>query len=585
MEKYYTAERNVQIILYLLKQYGIRKVVASPGTTNITLVASMQQDPFFEMYSAADERSAAYIACGLAAEAGEPVALSCTGATASRNYIPGLTEAYYRKLPVLAVTATQNTRRTGNLVAQVIDRSVVANDVAVKSFLIETVKDSADERDCEVKVNNALDILTSENCGPVHLNVETTYSMDFSVKELPSARVIRKYRSGDTLPGLPDGRIGIFVGSHKKWSAGLTEAVDRFCRVHDAVVFCDQTSNYKGPFRFLSSLVAAQPRRHGDIFDLRLMIHIGEISGDYSSGAIHKETVWRVNPDGEYRDTFGNLSAVFQMSEEKFFNSYASAGDATGRKEYPFIEACKAAYDEVYNAIPELPFSNIWTAMTMSKMLPEGAVLHLGILNTLRSWNFFEIPASVMSYANVGGFGIDGDMSSLIGASLADRERLFFGVLGDLAFFYDMNVLGNHHVGNNVRIMLINNGRGVEFRNYNHNGAMFGEDADKFIAAAGHYGNKSPELVRHYAEDLGYEYLCASDKESFLDAVKRFTTPEMTDRPMLLEVFTETQDESDALYCINNIQADHGLRKAAKQAIKNVLGEDTVRSIRSIIKK
>ena len=212
MEKYYTAERNVQIILYLLKQYGIRKVVASPGTTNITLVASMQQDPFFEMYSAADERSAAYIACGLAAEAGEPVALSCTGATASRNYIPGLTEAYYRKLPVLAVTAAHNLRRIGHLSAQVIDRSVVANDIAIKSFLIEAIKNQDDERDCEVKVNKALDILTSENCGPVHLNVEISYNSDFSVKELPSARVIRKYRSGDTLPGLPDGRIGIFVG-------------------------------------------------------------------------------------------------------------------------------------------------------------------------------------------------------------------------------------------------------------------------------------------------------------------------------------------------------------------------------------
>lgn len=85
MDKYYTSERNVQIVLALLKAHGIRKVIASPGTTNITLVASMQQDPFFEMYSSVDERSAAYMACGLAAESGEPVVLSCTGATASRK--------------------------------------------------------------------------------------------------------------------------------------------------------------------------------------------------------------------------------------------------------------------------------------------------------------------------------------------------------------------------------------------------------------------------------------------------------------------------------------------------------------------
>lgn len=97
--KYYTDERNVQIVISLLKAHGIRKIVASPGTTNITFVGSVQQDPYFEIYSSVDERSAAYIACGLAAESGEAVVLTCTGATASRNYYSGLTEAYYRKLP------------------------------------------------------------------------------------------------------------------------------------------------------------------------------------------------------------------------------------------------------------------------------------------------------------------------------------------------------------------------------------------------------------------------------------------------------------------------------------------------------
>lgn len=92
MNTKYTNEVNTQIVLSLLKAHGIRKVIASPGTTNIRLVASMQQDAFFEMYSAADERSAAYMACGMAEESGEAVVLSCTGATASRNYVPGLTE-------------------------------------------------------------------------------------------------------------------------------------------------------------------------------------------------------------------------------------------------------------------------------------------------------------------------------------------------------------------------------------------------------------------------------------------------------------------------------------------------------------
>ena len=70
--KFYTNERNVQILIALLKANGIKKIVASPGTTNYTFVGSLQNDSWFEVYSSVDERSAAYIACGLAAESGEP---------------------------------------------------------------------------------------------------------------------------------------------------------------------------------------------------------------------------------------------------------------------------------------------------------------------------------------------------------------------------------------------------------------------------------------------------------------------------------------------------------------------------------
>lgn len=47
-----TDERNAQILIQVLKAHGIKKVIASPGTTNACLVSSMQSDPFFEIYSA-----------------------------------------------------------------------------------------------------------------------------------------------------------------------------------------------------------------------------------------------------------------------------------------------------------------------------------------------------------------------------------------------------------------------------------------------------------------------------------------------------------------------------------------------------
>ena len=116
--------------------------------------------------------------------------------------------------------------------------------------------------------------------------------------------------------------------------------------------------------------------------------------------------------------------------------------------------------------MPDLPFSNNWIAKVTAPKIPENSILHLGILNTLRSWNFFETPETVNCFCNTGGFGIDGIVSTFIGSSLADPMKLHFCVIGDLAFFYDLNAIANHNVLNNLRILLINNGCGKEFKNY-----------------------------------------------------------------------------------------------------------------------
>lgn len=577
MKHYYSSERSIQILISLLKQHGIKKVIASPGTTNLTFVASIQQDPWFEIYSSVDERSAAYIACGMAAESGEPVVLTCTGATASRNYMPGLTEAYYRKLPVLAVTATQDETKIGHLNAQVIDRSSLPNDIALLSEHIPATKDDTDEWSNTVKINRALLELRHRGGGPVHLNVTTTYSRDFSVKELPDARMIRRVMPGDDFPELPEGRIAVFVGSHRPFTGAETEAIDRFCASHDAVVFCDHTSGYKGKYRVFCSLVTAQENYISDLIKADLLVHIGEVSGAYMR--MLPKTVWRVNEDGGIRDQYRRLTAVFEMTEQGFFEHYSASGPVS---KTTYLEAWQEEMRNIVAKVPDaLPFSNLWIAFKTTHKLPEGCVLHLGILNSLRAWNMFEVPGSVQSFCNVGGFGIDGDISSLVGASLVHPEKLYIGIVGDLAFFYDMNVVGNRHVGNNIRIMLINNGKGTEFRLYSHPGAAFGEEADKFIAAAGHYGNKSPQLIRHYAEDLGYEYMSASTKEEFLKSYERFLTPELTDRPMLFEIFTDSKDESDALRTVNNLNISASA--VLKEAVKSTVGEKGKQVIRKML--
>ena len=89
--------------------------------------------------------------------------------------------------------------------------------------------------------------------------------------------------------------------------------------------------------------------------------------------------------------------------------------------------------------------------------------------------------------------------------------------------------------------------------------------------------------MRHYAEDLGFEYMCAETKEEYLDCIDNFLTTEQKDHPVLFEVFTDSKNESDALYTLYHIEVS--TKTAAKNAVKNVLGEKGVATLKKIMGK
>ena len=568
----YSNDKNAQILLSLLKAHHIRKVIASPGTTNIAIVGSMQHDEYFEMYSSVDERSACYMACGLAAESGEPVAIVCTEATASRNYFPGLTEAYYRKLPILVIAGSHGENTAGHLHSQVIDRTQSPKDTVRYSAFVNKIGNDKDELHNITIINKTLIELKRHGGGPVLINIVAS-PRGFDTETLPQVRAIKYYNKENSFPAIEKGSIAIFVGAHTRMSEELSQAIDKFCSVHDSVVFCDHTSGYSGKYKVNFALVCSQLDYRSKLVSPDLLIHIGEVSGDtYTTKALKPKKVWRVSEDGEIRDLFHSLDSVFETDELSFFKYYSSGeGDKTS-----YLNKCKAEYQECLSAFPELEFGNIFVAKRLSSCLPMNSVIHFGIFNSLRSWNFFELDSSIHSSCNVGGFGIDGAMSTLIGASLASPTKLHYLVVGDLAFFYDLNSLGNRHIGNNVRILLVNNGRGFEFRKKDHPGYKFGESADMYIAASGHYGNMSRSLVKNFTEDLGFEYISASNKEEFETVSAHFVTEELTDKPMVFEIFLQTEDEINNLDAVrhimeSNIPVMEQLADTAKSGIKAFL--------------
>lgn len=579
----YSSEKSIQILIALLKKHKINQIIISPGSTNVTFAGSVQNDPFFKVFSCIDERSAAYMACGMAYETGEPVCISCTGATSSRNYMPGLTEAFYRKLPVIAITSSQPIGRVGQLVPQVTDRSVQPNDLVKLSVTLPIIHSGEEEWECEIKVNNALLECRRNGGGPVHINLQTEYSKDFSVINLPNVRKITRYTFMDDLPTLSNLKIGIYVGSHKRMSSRLENAIDAFCEVYDSVVFCDHTSGYHGKYKVLYEIVSFQEQLvNKQIPDV--MIHIGEMSGAYG-GTWRAKEIWRVNEDGELRDGYKLLTKIFEMPEEYFFEQYVKKENSSPKNDSLKLEYYTACYNRarrLRNMKVDLPFSLFWIAKQTSMLIPENSVIHFAILNSLRAWNFFELPENVDSICNVGAFGIDGCLSTMIGSALINPGKIHFLVTGDLAFFYDMNALGNRDIGGNVRILLINNGKGTQFTAYNSMAQIvFGEDTDRYIAAAGHYGDKSTDLVRHFASDLNFAYRSAKSKEEYISNLEWFLEPEIGEKSKLYEVFTDAEKESDALKIMLNLEVDKeaALKNKVASVVKGLVGETAFENI------
>ena len=95
----------VQFVVEALVQHGIQKVVLSPGSRNAPFAIAPYAHPQIETRVVHDARAAAFIALGWAEQSQTPVAICCTSGSACLNYYPAIAEAYYRNIPILALTA------------------------------------------------------------------------------------------------------------------------------------------------------------------------------------------------------------------------------------------------------------------------------------------------------------------------------------------------------------------------------------------------------------------------------------------------------------------------------------------------
>ena len=586
----YTELKVYQIIIALLKKYGIKHCVLSAGSRNVPFVHSIEEDPDFHCYSVVDERSAGYFALGLAQELNEPVVISCTSSTATCNYWPPVAEAFYQGVPIVVLTSDRDPEMLGQWEDQMIDQVGMYDRHVRKSVNLPIIHDHDDEIYCQRLVNEALLELNHHGIGPVHINVPMkAYNNSFNIKKLPEVTKFERLCL-DSEKTLWDAkletlkkakRILVTCGQNSYVSPALKKSLSEFFLKYNSAVSVEYMSNVDLEEGLnLNVCMDARYVTNKKIKELLPDIVIS-FGGNIFSGV--KEQLrkfagqfehWLIQEDGRVVDLYKSITTIFECKPEHFFQ-YCVESAGSAKNDHVYYKALKQYVDSV--VYPDFPYSHVYAIKEVVEKIPSNSVLHLSINDSIRITNFFKLNPNIKTYANIGTHGIDGCLSSFLGQA-AVNDKPSFLVIGDLAFFYDMNALRLRHIGNNVHILLINNEGGSEFY-FNH---MWKNKASDLHTTARHHTK-----AEGWVKSNNFIYLSAHDKESLSTSLQEFMRTDL-DQPVFLEVFTEMKTDSDVIYDFFDLSRPRDLQSEAirrsKEFIKATIGQEKAQKIAGFLK-
>lgn len=536
--------KKIQILVTLLRDYRIKHVVLSPGGRDVPIVRMFEYNAdTFIIHNVTDERSAAYYGLGIAAQLQEPVVCVCTSGTAVSNYLPAVTEAYYTGVPLIMVTADRRQVYFNQGEDQTIPQQKIFDGVIKKSVTLPEGSGFQAEYQTRRDISDCILETTHNGLGPVHINISIdNISIGANMgreywKLLPFINPhIRRISACDdkkTLMKWVDclkvsNRILIVYGQNCKPNTEQLNNINRFASKYNCVIVTDFISNLNSeycvkPYNMLNAITQ-------DTFNKELspdiIISVGgkSLMNDPITfkirGGVAGIRHWSVTPNGNVKDFFFRLTSVLEMSQDFFFEWFAdNAGNIQNNREY---------YD-VWRSMTEkfhAPKIEKWNAhYVQSKFIPAipaDSILHLGVGQSFYDCRRYKLDPSISVFCNMGTNGIDGCASTFMGQCSVEKNKLCFLLIGDLAFFYDMNSIWNKELQNNIRILLVNNNGTDLLRSHN-------------LKAISSVHNTS---AKGWVGSVGFEYLEAHTKEEFHEKLNYFLSRD-AERALFFEIFCE----------------------------------------------
>ncbi|QFZ23562.1 2-succinyl-5-enolpyruvyl-6-hydroxy-3-cyclohexene-1-carboxylic-acid synthase [Saccharothrix syringae] len=427
---------QARVLVDELIRNDVRHVVLSPGSRNAPLSFALHEavaQDRLTLHVRVDERSAAFLALGLARGSGRPAVVTCTSGTAVANLHPAVLEARYAGVPLIALTADRPVElyRTG--ASQTVDQQRI---LGLDTLQLPVAERRADQNGLwRSLVCRA--VAAARAGGPVHVNVP------FREPLVPDA--------DDSWPEDLDGRpFGMpWTRTAPRTTSSLHPADHLGPRT--LVVVGDTDHDVADLAERAGWPVVAEPTGHG-LRHGSLVLNAGELPDHLRPDAV--VVVGRATLSRGVLKLIAGTPVVHVLSDDpdwpdpRFAATHASTDLALGGEHEidpdwltAWQHADKAVADVVDHLLAEQPWpTGLHVARDLVAALPPDANLFLGSSNPVRDVDLVAAPRrDVRTHANRGVAGIDGSVSTAAGIALAQGPT--YALIGDLTFLHDSNGL------------------------------------------------------------------------------------------------------------------------------------------------
>ena len=550
-----------RMVAQSLVAYGVRHVVASPGSRNTPLLMAVARTPELKVHPVVDERSAAFIALGMARTSGTPVALVCTSGTAMLNYGPALAEAYYSGAPLIAVTAD----RPQPWIDQA-DSQTIRQPGALPTVTKTCVSFDGDARDEESRshicrmLNDALTTATTPPCGPVQINVGLSVPLGGESETDPAERFPKidtvrisgglHNSQARALAGRLASRRVLVVAGFMAPSAPVSRAMATLASLPNVAVLAEGLANIhaRGVHECFERHLPTADRQeyHTDI----LLTLGGPLVSAKLKSLLRKMRVaehWHISTEPYAVDTFRHLTTTLAMTPEdclpKISNALAHL-TRTGENTGIYASLWRELMNNNANLTPDATGWNAPAAIINTlAAIPPAYNIELSNGMSVRCALQFPLSRFHRVGSNRGVSGIDGSISTAVGASILSPNPTLL-ITGDMSFQYDLGAITSTLVSPKLKIVVMNNGGGGIF---------------SYVSSTANLPERRELLqcnlrlpLRQIADTWGMLYLRADSLPSLRQAVRQLVAE--SERPVLLEVLTDPGEDAAALRAIQGLQ-------------------------------